>query len=83
MKATLTGACGLQCYKVRPSAKTNLKTIEIIDELANKEKITIKAHQITILKNDLLIDDLKTMKLNDAFEDVRLRLKEELIAILQ
>lgn len=68
---------------INKSTSTDLKTIEIIDELANKEKITIKAHQVTILKNDLLIDDLNTMKLNDAFEDVRLLLKEELITILQ
>jgi len=68
---------------VNRTTSTDLKTIEIIDELANREKITIKAHQVTILDNELSIDDLNTKKLSDVFEGVRLQLKTELINILQ
>lgn len=68
---------------VTRNTSTDLKTIEIIDELANREKITIKAHQVTILDNELSIDDLNTKKLSDVFDSVRLQLKTELITILQ
>ena len=68
---------------VNGTSSTDLKTIEIIDELANREKITIKAHQVTILDNELSIYDLNSKKLNDVFEGVRLQLKTELINILQ
>ena len=68
---------------VNGNTSTDLKTIEIIDELANQEKITIKAHQVTILDNELSIDDLNTKKLSAVFDGVRLQLKSELISILQ
>lgn len=68
---------------VSVNTSTDLKTIEIIDELANQEKITIKAHQVTILDNELSIDDLNTKKLSAVFDGVRLQLKSELISILQ
>jgi len=62
---------------------TDLKTIDIVDTLALDKKITIKAHQVTILDNQLLVDDLKEKKLNAVFEAVRLQLKKELTTILQ
>lgn len=65
---------------VKNNAK-DLKTIEILDELANDEKITIKAHQITIMNSSLSLDD-KTMKLIDYFSELRNNLVLELQTIL-
>jgi 5-methylcytosine-specific restriction enzyme subunit McrC len=62
---------------------SNLKTIEIKDELANSEKITINAHQVTIINNQIAIEDLDNKKLADVFDGVRLKLKEELNNILK
>lgn len=52
-------------------------------ELANSKKITINAHQVTIMDTELSIEDLNNRKLTDVFNAVRLKLKQELIAILQ
>lgn len=57
---------------------SDLKTIDIIDELATNEMITIKAHQVSILDNKLHVNELNTKKLNTVFENVRLQLKKEL-----
>lgn len=65
---------------VKNNAK-DLKTIEILDELANDEKITIKAHQITIMNSSLSLDD-ETMKLSDCFSELRNNLVLELQTIL-
>jgi len=62
---------------------TDLKTIDIVDTLALDKKITIKAHQVTILDKQILVADLKEKKLNAVFEAVRLQLKKELTTILQ
>lgn len=53
----------------------DLKTITIIDELANKQKITIKAHQLPIMDKSISIENIDKLKLSDCFND----LKEELI----
>lgn len=57
---------------------TNLKTIEIKDELANSEMITINAHQVTILDPKLDFTN-SNIKLSECF----LNLKDELIAELK
>ncbi len=57
---------------------TDLKTIEILDALADNKKITIKAHQVSILNNKISIEDLKNNKLTTVFDCVRLQLKQEL-----
>jgi len=49
---------------------THLKKIEILDELAHKEKITITAHQLSILDIDLSLDN-NSIKLSDHFEGLR------------
>lgn len=61
---------------------TNLKTITITDELANKEEITINAHQLTILNTELSIDNLNNQKLSDFFSDLRNNLIVELKNII-
>ncbi|TDE05814.1 McrC family protein [Flavobacterium sandaracinum] len=61
---------------------THLKKIEIIDELAGNEKITITAHQLTILDRDLSLEN-KSMKLSNYFEGLRAILFSELSEILK
>jgi 5-methylcytosine-specific restriction enzyme subunit McrC len=61
----------------------DLKTIEIIDELANHEKITIKAHQVSVMDKDLTIASLESMRLSDCFVSLKNKLKGELEFILQ
>lgn len=68
---------------IKKETTNELKTIEIVDELANNAKITIKAHQVTILDNKLSIDDLTSKKLNEVFDGIRIKLKEELNNILK
>jgi 5-methylcytosine-specific restriction enzyme subunit McrC len=60
---------------------THLKKIEILDELANKEKITITAHQLSILDIDLSLEN-STIKLSDHFDGLREVLISELKEIL-
>lgn len=60
---------------------THLKKIEILDELANKEKITITAHQLTILDVELSLEK-KSIKLSDHFDGLRQLLISELREIL-
>ena len=61
---------------------TELKTITIIDELANKQAITIKAHQLPIMKKSISIENLAKMKLSDCFIDLKQELKNRLQEIL-
>lgn len=61
---------------------TNLKTIDIKDELADSQQITINAHQVTILDAKLSIDDLCSKKLSDCFSDLRNNLIVELKNII-
>jgi len=58
-----------------------LKKIEILDELAHKEKITITAHQLSILDVDLALDST-SIKLSAHFEGLREVLIGELREIL-
>jgi len=44
--------------------------IEILDELAHKEKITITAHQWSVLDVDLALDNT-SIKLSEHFEGLR------------
>ena len=60
---------------------THLKKIEILDELANKEKITIMAHQLSILDTNLSLEN-NTIKLGNHFEGLRAVLISELKEIL-
>ena len=60
---------------------THLKKIEILDELANKEKITITAHQLTILDIELSLKK-NSIKLSDHFDGLRQLLISELREIL-
>ncbi|MGL2963864.1 McrC family protein [Flavobacterium sp. RSB2_4_14] len=60
----------------------HLKTIEIIDELANNEKITIKAHQVSVIDASISIEMLYSLKLSECFENLRNKLSEELNDIL-
>jgi len=60
---------------------THLKKIEILDELANKEKITITAHQLTILDIELSLEK-NNLKLSDHFDGLRQLLISELREIL-
>lgn len=62
---------------------TDLKTIVIIDELADVEKITIKAHQVPILDKNISIDALNNLKLSECFDLLRIKLKTELEHILK
>jgi 5-methylcytosine-specific restriction enzyme subunit McrC len=64
---------------VKEIATTELKTITIIDELAQQEKITIKAHQVPILDKNITVEHLNEMKLSDCFSELRL----ELILVLK
>jgi 5-methylcytosine-specific restriction enzyme subunit McrC len=64
---------------VKEIATTDLKTITIVDELAHLEKITIKAHQVSILDKTITIEQLNQQKLSDCF----VNLKEELISQLK
>lgn len=68
---------------VNNHTSTDLKTIEILDELAGREKISIKVHQISVLDNSIKIDLLDNNKLNIVFEDLRLKLKKELCKIFE
>lgn len=61
---------------------TDLKTIEIIDELANQAKITIKAHQVSVLDPTLTVERLNGNKLADCFAGLKAVLKGELEGIL-
>jgi 5-methylcytosine-specific restriction enzyme subunit McrC len=60
---------------------THLKKIQILDELANKEKITITAHQLTILDIELSLKK-NSIKLSDHFDGLRQLLISELREIL-
>lgn len=62
---------------------TDLKTIEIIDELASSKKITIKAHQISILDKAITTETLERLKLSECFIPLKMKLKRELEMILQ
>ncbi|MDI1318088.1 hypothetical protein [Flavobacterium sp.] len=68
---------------VKETATTELKTITIVDELADEKKITIKAHQVPILDKAISIEDLNKMKLSDCFlnlkEELKMRLEEILV----
>ena len=59
---------------------TDLKTIEILDELADNKKITIKAHQITIMDATLSMEN-DNLKLSDCFTNLRDNLVVELKSI--
>lgn len=60
---------------------THLKKIEILDELANKEKITIAAHQLTVMDANLSVTN-SSIKLSEHFEVLRINLIQELREIL-
>ncbi len=60
----------------------DLKTIEIIDELAHQEKITIKAHQVSIIDKAITAELLNNRNLADCFKDLKSVLKGELAKIL-
>jgi 5-methylcytosine-specific restriction enzyme subunit McrC len=60
---------------------THLKKIEILDELANKEKITITAHQLTVMNANLSVTN-SSIKLSEHFEVLRINLIQELREIL-
>jgi 5-methylcytosine-specific restriction enzyme subunit McrC len=60
---------------------THLKKIEILDELANKEKITITAHQLTVMDANLSVTN-SSIKLSEHFEVLRINLIQELREIL-
>jgi 5-methylcytosine-specific restriction enzyme subunit McrC len=60
---------------------THLKKIEILDELANKEKITIAAHQLTVMDANLSVTN-SSIKLSEHFEVLRINLIQELKEIL-
>lgn len=62
--------------------RTDLKTIEIFDELAENAKITIKAHQVTIMDSTLNFRN-GNIKLSDCFSALRDNLVIELKNILQ
>lgn len=61
---------------------TDLKTIEIVDELASNEKITIKAHQVSVMDEEITIEDLNCKMLSDCFFKLQNKLKLELEKIL-
>ena len=65
---------------VNKSTASELKKIEIIDELANSEKITIMAHQLTILDAKLVIDN--SIPLSEFFKGLKINLIRELKEIL-
>lgn len=67
---------------INKDTANDLKTIEIVDELANNEKITIKAHQVSVIDSGITIGKLNSVKLSECFENLRIRLKGELYKIL-
>lgn len=67
---------------VNNDTSTELKSIEVVDELANREKITIKAHQVSVLDKQISIAMLDNSKLSDCFIHLKEKLKEELESIL-
>jgi 5-methylcytosine-specific restriction enzyme subunit McrC len=68
---------------INNETSNDLKTIEIIDELAGREKITIKAHQVSVLDKEITIASLESMRLSDCFVSLKNKLKGELEIILQ
>jgi 5-methylcytosine-specific restriction enzyme subunit McrC len=68
---------------INNETSNDLKTIEIIDELAGREKITIKAHQVSVLDKEITIAYLENMRLSDCFVSLKNRLKGELEFILK
>ena len=66
----------------REESCADLKTITIIDELANQQKITIKAHQLPIIDKSISIANLEKMKLSDCFNDLKEELSSRLNDIL-
>jgi 5-methylcytosine-specific restriction enzyme subunit McrC len=67
---------------INNETSNDLKTIEIIDELAGREKITIKAHQVSVLDKEITIAYLENMRLSDCFVSLKNKLKGELEIIL-
>ena len=67
---------------INNDTSTDLKSIEILDELADREKITIKAHQVSILDKEISIAMLDNSKLSDCFLTLKEKLKGELESIL-
>ena len=63
------------------NSTTHLKKIEILDELANKEKITITAHQLTVMDANLSVTN-SSIKLSEHFEVLRINLIQELREIV-
>ncbi|WP_318640692.1 McrC family protein [Flavobacterium ardleyense] len=61
---------------------SELKTISIIDELAQQQAITIKAHQLPIMDQSISIENLHKIKLSDCFKDLKDKLKARLQEIL-
>lgn len=61
----------------------HLKTIEIIDELAIEKKISIKAHQLSVLDATISFEQLDSLKLSDCFNTLKNKLKKELELILE
>ena len=68
---------------IKQSTATELKTITIVDKLAEDKKIKITAHQLSIIDSRVCINNLNNSKLSKCFEKLRLKLKEELEVILE
>lgn len=68
---------------IKTTHVTTLKTIEIIDELASSEKISITTHQLPFLDKSLTVADLDCKKLSDCFIHLKEELKRELWEILK
>ena len=68
---------------IKQPTATELKTITIVDKLAEDKKIKITAHQLSITDSRICIDHLSNSKLSECFEKLRLKLKAELETILK
>lgn len=67
---------------IKNTTAIDLKTIIIVDKLAQEKQISIKAHQLTIVDSSVCIDNLNNSKLSECFESLRLHLKGEMDEIL-
>ena len=68
---------------IKEPTATELKTITIVDKLAEDKKIKITAHQLSIINSTLSTESLHNSKLSDCFNSLRLKLKSELEFILE
>ena len=68
---------------IKQSTATELKTITIVDKLAEDKKIKITAHQLSIIDSRVCINNLNNSKLSECFEKLTLQLKGELAGIME